>query len=388
MCAVFAASGAFLRYPAFLVVAAGGITALLAAVVRTAGPPPLGVRIELGATQGTRGQVMAMALRVDNPTAARTARCVVEVAVPFRGAPAVVAAVPPLEPGGQVLVATQGVRLRQRGSWRLGPAVVRLVDPLGLIARERRAGEGAAIRVHPAFVTVAALPSTARSGPAGRSRAEMSGGGMTFERLREYAWGDEVRAIHWPSVARTGVPLVRTFVEPGVRFCTVVLDVEPLAYAGGDQGELCFEQAVEVAASVAVAAVGARHELRLGAGHALLWPRHHDARTRSSVLDALADVTLRQPGLGAGQRAPGPAVRGAGRGRPGVVVVVTGPAGGPSQAAAEIPIRGAVVVRVGVPGGGTPRVRSAGGALVADVSAPSELSGLWAAVLDAQAGRR
>lgn len=387
VCVLFGISGAVLRYPAFLVVALGGVAALLQARVQTARPSPLDARIELAAAHGTRGQVVGMTLCLDNPTDGRTARCVVEVAVPFLNAPPVVVLAPALGPRSHVRVVTEGVPLRQRGSWTVGPAVVKLLDPLGLIARKRRTADGATIRVHPAFVVIPPPPSAARPGPAGRWGDEVRGQGLSFERLREYVWGDEVRAIHWPSVARTGLPLVRTFVEPGVDFCTVVLDVEPLAYGDVGHGDRDFEQAVEVAASVAVAAVRARLELRVIAGDDRLWPRPDVARTSASLLDALADVTLRPLGAGLDQRPSGAVLSGPSRGGPGVVVAVTGPSGGLADEVAGMPAVGAVVVRVGAGGDGTARVR-ADGALVTDVATSSELLATWSTVLDVQAGLR
>ena len=104
---------------------------------------------------------------------------------------------------------------------------------------------------------------------------------MTFSSLREYEPGDDPRRIHWRSTARTGTLMVRELIDTTEPTTTIVLDTRTAAMTPG-----AFEHAVEVAASVAHAAVLAGRPARL------LIPGEDAARLAEdgavSMLDRLA----------------------------------------------------------------------------------------------------
>ncbi len=59
---------------------------------------------------------------------------------------------------------------------------------------------------------------------AGRMQSAMRGRGLSFEELRDYLPGDDVRTIDWRVTARTGKPTVRVYSEEKERPALVVVD--------------------------------------------------------------------------------------------------------------------------------------------------------------------
>lgn len=59
---------------------------------------------------------------------------------------------------------------------------------------------------------------------AGRMRSTMRGRGLTFEELRNYLPGDDIRSIDWRVTARTTRPVVRVYSEEKERPALIVVD--------------------------------------------------------------------------------------------------------------------------------------------------------------------
>jgi uncharacterized protein (DUF58 family) len=88
----------------------------------------------------------------------------------------------------------------------------------------------------------------------GQYHSVFKGRGMNFEEVREYAPGDEIRAIDWNVTARMNVPYVKKFTEE--RELTVMLMVD--VSASGTFGSIDLskrELAAEVAAIIAFSAI-------------------------------------------------------------------------------------------------------------------------------------
>ncbi len=106
-----------------------------------------------------------------------------------------------------------------------------------------------------------------------------------FVSLREYVPGDDPRLIHWMTTARTGTLMVKEHVELRRPEFTVVLDAADHVATADD-----FEEAVDVAASIAVHAVRSgmdvvvRTTSRQHPGHPI--PRSSE----SQVVDLLTPV--------------------------------------------------------------------------------------------------
>jgi uncharacterized protein (DUF58 family) len=94
---------------------------------------------------------------------------------------------------------------RERGEFPLGPVVLRLIGPLGLVARTLRYTLADTITVIPSVAALRrfelrALPMRLRE--VGLRVLRRRGEGTAFAGLREYAIGDDPRHIDWKATAR------------------------------------------------------------------------------------------------------------------------------------------------------------------------------------------
>lgn len=106
---------------------------------------------------------------------------------------------------------------------------------LGRTKGLKRATDAAAKGVYVSVDDLAALEPTAcdltflRKAPvrrllAGRHESRMRGRGLSFEELRDYLPGDDIRTIDWRVTARTGKPFVRVYDEEKDRPALVIVD--------------------------------------------------------------------------------------------------------------------------------------------------------------------
>ncbi|MBB5958609.1 uncharacterized protein (DUF58 family) [Saccharothrix tamanrassetensis] len=156
--------------------------------------------------------------------------------------------VPALRPGGWRAV-PYSLPTGRRGRLLVGPLLAGRRDPLGLFRRVQPQGGTDVLWVHPRVHHAQQIPVGTVPDYEGRAEASKAGT-MSFTSLRDYVPGDDPRRIHWRSTARVGRFVVRDSVDTMEPTVTVVLDtrvsvLEPPA----------FEHAVEVAASIAQAAV-------------------------------------------------------------------------------------------------------------------------------------
>lgn len=66
----------------------------------------------------------------------------------------------------------------------------------------------------------------------GEFRSIFKGRGIEFEELREYQAGDDVRVIDWRSMARTGRPHIRRFIEEREQSIVIAVDLSASASVG------------------------------------------------------------------------------------------------------------------------------------------------------------
>ena len=142
-------------------------------------------------------------------------------------------------------------RLTRRGLYDWGPARVLGTDPFGLFRRTRRFGGQEQILVYPLVSDLPHFQAPPANLPGeGRFRRRTHYVTPNASGIREYAPGDAFSRIHWPSTARTGEMMVKTFELDPASDIWVVLDMERRVNAGmGD--ESTEEYGVRIAASVA-----------------------------------------------------------------------------------------------------------------------------------------
>ncbi len=144
---------------------------------------------------------------------------------------------------------TYPVPTARRGVVDVGPLRVVRRDPLGLVRLARSHGGTARVWVHPRWYPMAATPTGVTRSLDGRVD-RVPQGSITFDKLREYVYGDELRHVHWRTTARIGELMVREHVDTSLPRLVVLLDDRAAAYGDAEQ----FESACEAAASVIAAA--------------------------------------------------------------------------------------------------------------------------------------
>ena len=118
-------------------------------------------------------------------------------------------------------------RASRRGVHALGDLRLRLVGPLGLVARQSRLAGGQEIEVRPAMLGLSRtlkLAASERWRDLGVRRLPRRGGRTEFESLREYVEGDDRRMVDWKATARRARPIVRQFQEERGQELVVVVD--------------------------------------------------------------------------------------------------------------------------------------------------------------------
>ncbi|MDQ3646927.1 MAG: DUF58 domain-containing protein [Actinomycetota bacterium] len=199
-------------------------------------------------------------------------------------------AVPGIEPGG-ARETSFTVRPPRRGRYEVGPLDMAFVDPFGLAQITARAVGTTSFIVHPR-VEPLSLPrdlGQQRSLGASHLRQPTGTSGDDFYTLREYAEGDDLRKIHWPSTAKRARYMIRQEETAWHTRSTVVLDDRSEAYEGPG-GSAAFERAVEAAASVAGLYDRSGYSYRLACAHA---PGLASGRGRTHLhrcLDLLATI--------------------------------------------------------------------------------------------------
>lgn len=191
---------------------------------------------------------------------------------------------------GERSVRTYRLPTTRRGIFEIGPVELPRADPFGLCRTVQRLGRSQEIEVHPRQLALHPLPTGLSRNLEGPSSDASPQGSITFHRIREYAVGDDLRLVHWPSTAHTGRLMVRHNVDTAQPYTVVLLDLDPDVYS-----EESFEESVDVAASVVVsmAAGMAPVQLRTTAGGRMGGPSQ---REPLPLVDYLTRVTPQSSG--------------------------------------------------------------------------------------------
>ncbi len=241
------------------------LVALAAGVTVSGAARGAGVELDLDAGRIEEGEEVTVRARVSGGLAAFC-----------RGALTILPGSPPARLSLRNRSAAQGLRPVRRGRVVLGPSSARWADPFQICVRERTS------RTRELLVLprVRAVPRAdlERLLTLPDPKPSLSAG-LDPDGLRPYRPGSPASRIHWLTVARTGVPAERGFIEEASRLpVTVVLDAadpasdEALDRAVRAAASLCF--GLGAAGGCAAMLPGLRRVESLGPGLEA-WPQLH-----------------------------------------------------------------------------------------------------------------
>lgn len=192
----------------------------------------------------------------------------------------------------------------RRGAHRIGPLFAEALDPLGLVRSISPIGGTTSVVVAPRVEAV--LPrSPGGEGELGeqRMRQHLLLSGAEDLSTREYRSGDPLRRVHWRQSARLGELMVRQE-EPGTQ-PMLRLVVDNRADGGADAAQ--FERMLEIAASLAVSALGSALAVELGftGGGAVPVTASAGGESAAELLGLLATIELGADELGVAPRSSG-----------------------------------------------------------------------------------
>ena len=268
----------------------------------------LRIRRRLSEARVQPGQRVTVELEVENQSLAQTSFLLIEDRLPAalgRSARLVIAGLPPK--GKQRVSYVLAAQIR--GRYTLGPLSVDLSDPFALTRLRVEFDEREEMVVTPEVEQLTGGPNSPFGMTSGLALSRhLFRTGDEFYTMRPYQEGDDLRRIHWPSVARTGELMIRQ--DESTRRSTAVLFVDTRESAVGQIHTPCFEKVVSAAASVGVLLIRYGFSTKLATTQlppqrvdeeqlleALAGIGHHVSRSMSTGLTRLriaaaADTTL------------------------------------------------------------------------------------------------
>jgi uncharacterized protein (DUF58 family) len=268
----------------------------------------LRIRRRLSDARVQPGQRVTVELEVENQAATQTSFLLLEDQLPAalgRSARLVIAGLP--AKGKQRV--SYSLSAQTRGRYTLGPLTVDLSDPFALTKLRVEFDEREELVVTPEVEQLAGGPNSPFGMTSGLALSRhLFRTGDEFYTMRPYQEGDDLRRIHWPSVARSGELMIRQ--DESARRSTAVLFVDTRESAVGKIHTPCFEKVVSAAASVGVLLIRYGFSMKLATTQlppqrvgeeqmleTLAGVTHHASRTMSTGLTRLriaaaADTTL------------------------------------------------------------------------------------------------
>lgn len=236
----------------------------------------------LSASSVTVGEPVKVEIEVENSSVTGSGVLLIEdVAPEALGASArlVLSRVPPRRSRRIIYTITPSVR----GRFEIGPLQIDTSDSFSLTRGRLRYDANSSLIVKPPVE-----PLRADAGRSFGSGNEGSSGlpfrsAEEFWTIREYQIGDDLRRIHWRSVARSGKLMIRQDEAASAPSTTILLDTRNSAL--GASGSPGFERAVSAAASVSIHMLQSGFSLRLATTESD--PRKVD---ETSVLEMLAGL--------------------------------------------------------------------------------------------------
>jgi len=230
---------------------------------------------------GTR---VTVEVEVENRSPATTSFLLLEDRLPNalgRSARLVVSGVP----GRGVQRASYTLIPQMRGRYPIGPMTLDVTDPFALTRQRLEFEDRDELLVTPEIEDLFGTPDAPFGAQVGSSRAKhLFRVGEEYYTMRPYQEGDDLRRIHWPSVARTGQLMIRQ--DESSRRSTGMVFLDTREYALGQTHGAAFERAVSVAATLGVLLVRGGFTLRLATAASAPAPLSEDR-----FLEALAGIS-------------------------------------------------------------------------------------------------
>lgn len=273
-------AGAALGWAELLIAATMCVGVLLIAVGFVVVRASLRTEVELDPPRLVAGERALGRLRFANSTGWRSVPVEVELPVGHSIATFRIPTLAPGAGGDEVFV----IPTERRGVIDVGPPTTVRSDPLGLLTRRALCGARGELLVHPVTTALPMVGVGLLRDLEGLTTTEVSPSDLAFHSLREYVPGDDLRFIHWRSVARTGRLQVRQFNDTRRSSMCVIADSRAAAYPDPED----FELALQAAGSLMRRAVadGLRTSFAGGGQYAT-------STTAFLLLDALARAELR-----------------------------------------------------------------------------------------------
>jgi uncharacterized protein (DUF58 family) len=210
----------------------------------------LRIRRRLSETRVQPGQRVQVELEVENQTSAPTSFLLIEDRLPSalgRSARLVIAS---LHGRGRQQV-RYTLTPRRRGRYMLGPLTVDLSDPFALTKVRVEFDEREELVVAPEVENLIGGPDSPFGMTSGLALAKhLFRTGDEFYTMRAYVEGDDLRRIHWRSVARSGELMIRQ--DESSRRSNAVLFLDTRDSAVGQNHSPCFEKVVSAGASLGI----------------------------------------------------------------------------------------------------------------------------------------
>jgi uncharacterized protein (DUF58 family) len=171
-----------------------------------------------------------------------------------------------------------------RGRYAIGPLAIDRTDAFGLTRRRVVLDGRDELLVTPEIEDLRTPADAASATSIGSARSrQLLRSGEEYYTMRGYQEGDDLRRIHWPSVARTGELMIRQ--DEASRRASGLIYLDSRESMLGPERGPAFERAVSCAASVGTLFARNGFSLRLGADELAIAPVGEDA-----FLDLLAGL--------------------------------------------------------------------------------------------------
>jgi len=284
------AASYLLGYPRLALLAAGGLVALAASALSVVQRPDLTMTRDVFPPRVTRGEAAVALLTVVNRSRWSGVHVDVREAFGDRELPV---PLPPVPRGGRREIGYP-LPTGTRGVHAIGPLRWQRAGSFGFFRREQAQGQRLSLFVHPATHQVP-LGASLRAQRWDNSTTDAAPDGtITFHRLREYSPGDPLRLIHWRSSARLDTLMVRHNIDVSLPQTSVLLITDTSSYPDPE----LFEEAVEIAASVAVSSATSGLPVQLWTSDGTVVNGHGGHDDPRMFLDFLAGVaTVKAAGL-------------------------------------------------------------------------------------------